>query len=120
MKNKQKGTLLKLTITIGVLIGASIKIWDFINIGWFRCGIFNPPSKCNLGQFLKEVPIWMLLGLIFSFIIIYGAKYLIKYSKDLIKNRKKDFKKKVKEKPTKKESSKKIKKSSKRKKVIKI
>ena len=115
MKKKQKASLLKLTIVIGILIGAAIKIWDFINTGWFRCGIFSPPEKCNLGQFLKEIPIWMLLGLIFSFIVIYGTIYLIRYSKDLIKSREK------KAKPAKKQIPKKEEKTSKKeKKVIKI
>lgn len=77
-KKKMKLSLWKLSLAVGVLLGIGIKLWDFFNVGYIRCGIFSPPQACNgFFQYIKELPIWIILGMIAAFVFIYGGRYLI-------------------------------------------
>ena len=117
--------LWKLSLVIGILLGIGIKLLDYSRVGYIRCGVFKPAGECSgLWQYLKELPIWMVLGIIVAFVVIYGGRYLIihvfhsakniKMPKREKKEAKKESKKEVKEEHKKEE------KKEKPKKVIKI
>ena len=76
-KKKVKLSLWKLSLALGVLLGIAIKVWDYVNVGFIRCGVFTPAQECTgLFQYLKELPIWIILGIIVSFVVIYLGKYV--------------------------------------------
>ena len=75
---KTKTSLWKLSLAVGVLLGVGIKIFDYVKAGFIRCGVFSPAEACSgFVQYLKELPIWIILGIIAAFVLIYGIRYVI-------------------------------------------
>ena len=49
--------------------------------------VFSPPQACSgFLQYLKELPVWIILGLIVAFVVIYGGKYIAVHVFHLAKN----------------------------------
>lgn len=88
-KKKVKPSLWKLSLAIGILLGAAVKIFDYYKVRYIRCGVFSPPEACTgLSQYLKELPVWIILGILATFIVIYGGKYLVIHGYHLTKDAK--------------------------------
>ena len=87
MAKKIKPSLWKLSIALGVLLGIGIKVWDYINAGYVRCGVFSPAQQCSgFFQYIKELPVWVILGVIVAFVSISGGKYVIAHAFHSAKN----------------------------------
>ena len=88
----KKLKLFKYCVIVGVLLGSSIKVVDFIRLKRFRCG-FKKAEICSLTEYLTELPIWIIIVTAAILIIVFGGMYLIKHSKKSIKNILKERKK---------------------------